>query len=646
ALARARDLARARAEKLTMELGRVLASAPDRLSAAVHAWLASAQTIRDRLADLPDTQILADVARVLVPERSVWMDTPGRVALTPAVMTELTDAWRVRPQDSVFLQLPARLDGASAHTWAGAERTAALTALDALAFPPGMLPLIDLLRVEMTDVTFQTLSSVLTLLAAPDDLTRLRARRALSGTLPAGQLTQTGVEQLAQSAERPEAGYQVHTYCEWALKRVRHDRPDWLMAWADAGHTDILGRMHDLADDCLPVMGELLEREEATLLCALFDSIGWLWRLNKAKQETTLRAWTPRLWAAAAGDDESSRAAVRALGYLPGDAAGELRNQTVDQLLTRITESSMQAVCLTALARLALHAEPDQRERIAGHLAASATAAGRAALARLVVAGRADASLLTGVAPSGGERLIALLDAGDDDDVWDEYHKNVVRTAVDLLEQDEALLPRLLTHLDHTLHGDGWTRARIHLAVTAEAAQRMGDAFNLASSSQRLDDLLIRSARRPGSFTARLSALQAAGRLRVLSPGLLSALLDAAADIPSVYAAAIEAVQGFRHLSQDWRGEDALADLETALFHPSAARVALAARLMGALGRSPGLVQQPRLRQSLVDLLVKAYRAPQSHAIVYGMEGSRIQEKGTLRHAIFDALVQVVGLPE
>ncbi len=98
--------------------------------------------------------------------------------------------------------------------------------------------------------------------------------------------------------------------------------------------------------------------------------------------------------------------------------------------------------------------------------------------------------------------------------------------------------------------------------------------------------------------------------------------------------------------------EEALAPLAQALAGESAAAGYLAARLLGALGSAPAAAEVPGLRQRIASILSQALRAEGAGRDVYlmnqpGWGGSdEIEHKGTLAQALFDALVQVVGLPE
>jgi len=175
----------------------------------------------------------------------------------------------------------------------------------------------------------------------------------------------------------------------------------------------------------------------------------------------------------------------------------------------------------------------------------------------------------------------------------------------------------------------------------------MPDALNAARSRDELESLLLEGAQDAGSYNSRRFAITALSHLRVATPAVLAALLDAAGDIAQVQADAVQSAARFRHLSPDWSEEQALTPLVEALSGPSGARAYLAARVLAALGRSPAALGVPGLRGRIAVHLADALRHPDAGREVYLLSEYRmIKSKGSLSQALFTALVEVWGLPD
>jgi hypothetical protein len=129
-------------------------------------------------------------------------------------------------------------------------------------------------------------------------------------------------------------------------------------------------------------------------------------------------------------------------------------------------------------------------------------------------------------------------------------------------------------------------------------------------------------------------------------------LLTASQDMHLVQQDAINAAERFRHLSESFTYENALAPLAGALSGESGAKAYVAVQLLAALGSSPAALEVPGLRARIAEILARTLRQPDADRDVYLFERGRrrsevdIEYKGPLSQAIFAALVEVWGLPE
>ncbi len=248
--------------------------------------------------------------------------------------------------------------------------------------------------------------------------------------------------------------------------------------------------------------------------------------------------------------------------------------------------------------------------------------------------------------------LAALLRAGIDDDPWkDGYHGRIAALVRVLIEgADVALLRDLLAALETALQSTQWSPKRIALAAVAACAETMPENLNLARPAD-LESLLVWGTREAESHSARRFGVTAISYLHTATPAAIAALLAASRDIPIVQQDAVNAAARFQHLSPDFGAEDALDPLTNALQSESAATAYIAARMLAALGSAPAAIQIPGLRQRIARILSQALRRADGERDVYLMEerafgGAYIKHQGTLAQALFDALVQVMGLPE
>ncbi|MBC7250513.1 MAG: hypothetical protein H5T62_09535, partial [Anaerolineae bacterium] len=309
-----------------------------------------------------------------------------------------------------------------------------------------------------------------------------------------------------------------------------------------------------------------------------------------------------------------------------------------------------------ALARLAARTdEAELRERIEAVLRAALPAeAAAAALVRLTISRAVDKdfdptallSSLAGDVPDPTALLAALLRAGTDNDPWDDYHERVVAVIRELVQGGDVLLSSLLTALESALRGEDWPSKRIALAAVAACAQVMPDALNVALPRAELEDLLVQGLQDAGSYNSRRFAVTALSHLRTATPAAVAALLTASRDVAIVQEDAVKAAGRFQHLSPDFTQEESLAPLAAALTGESTATAYVAARLLAALGSAPAVIEIPGLRRRIAQLLSEALRHEGAGRDVYLLSGDKIDHQGTLSQVLFDALVQVAGLPE
>jgi hypothetical protein len=340
--------------------------------------------------------------------------------------------------------------------------------------------------------------------------------------------------------------------------------------------------------------------------------------------------------------------ALTALGHVQNPPPG-----IIDHLLT---DHASRLTAFAPLARLAARSQAAARERVLACLRdALPDAAAAAALVRLVVT-TAGQEIETGSGlatlaqdlPDRSALLAALLGAGTDDDLWGDYHERVVALIRELVQAGgEALLRQLLHALRRVLDGADWPPKRIALAGVAATAAAMPDVLNAALPRDQLEPLLLEGSHEAESHSARRYAITALSHLRVATPAVLAALLDAAADVAQVQGDAVQAAGRFRHLSPDFKETESLAPLAQALTGPSGARAYLAARVLAALGRSPAALSLPGLRERIAAILADALRHPDAGREVYLLSGvDYIKSQGSLSQALFAALVEVWGLPE
>lgn len=547
-----------------------------------------------------------------------------------------------------------------------------------------------LLLAELGRITAQTVPHLCACLQDSHDLTRYRAGLALNRKRSASSVGRETIEQMVHCyrctvspvAHRMSCQTtQCEDYCwrrqdgtsneaevvrdslvgvhlDWSLKKIVHNRPDWLHVSSKTGMTDILSRIHRLGAGTQMALMYSLKSSSPLVQVSLLDSLSWLARTKQVDKVSN--DW---LLALLESEQRNLRcAAVTAAGYAarPSEVIVEhlldlLPTHPVQPKRDADQEKEESAVC-TALARLAVRSPShDTRDLIVESLRNVLPAKGvSAAWVRLVVEipgkilGATDPlSSLAKDIPNPPELLTALLGAGTDDDTWSGYHKRIVFWIRRLIERHGTLLEDLLTSLGEALAREPWPPKRIAIAAVAACAEEMPDAINTAIAQSELAPLMVDSALVTDSFTTRDQAITAMGHLRVATPGVVKVLLASAGDTASVQQSAIEAAKRFRHLSRGFTEEEALAPLIGALMGESSAAAYVAAQLLAALGSSPAALEVPALRESIATILADALRNLDKDQGVYLLsEDGQIEYQCSRSQALFEALVQVWGLLE
>jgi hypothetical protein len=664
ALARARDFARALARAFAHfdEIARVVADARAQ-------WEATTGD-KDVLEALDQASAALTALRQMV-EAQAWRalivaDEALALAEMPAPQPGKRMPWRredlrttadLPPERLARLQPPARDDDPDLHD---ELRNLARNWLE--VDDPLRRGYAALLLAELGELTATALPELLPLLAAAADLLRHRARAALLQERRASACGADLLIALAAAADHaappaadlPADGPMlIATYCGWALNHVIHDRADWLQEWAnqlDAAPAPplwkLLSHIHRLDPACWPVFLALLTTVGPRSRAALLNSLSWLLRENQIPAEHSQALADVLLELAHAPETATAQAALFALSCFRQPPSA-----VVDALLAAAQD---QPAVLPALARLAPHLAAGDQERVDRVLAAAAALPeADAALVRRLVNRQPKpslynerdqfdpAALLEALAQrqlDPERQLRALLAAGTDDDVWDDfYHGRIALAIRELLAQHEEVWSLLLDDLRAALDDGDWQRHRIALAGLARSAEAMPARFNRSAAD--LEPLLLRATRNLDSFNARRFAITALSYLRVITPEVLTALLRLVGDTQEVQDDALAAAGRFNRLHPSL-GQALPQELVAALTDPSALRARAAVRLLEALGTSPAASSAPGLRRQIVAALAAALQAPNSRRYVWV---SAKTSDGTLDQDLWQALLRVAG---
>jgi len=231
--------------------------------------------------------------------------------------------------------------------------------------------------------------------------------------------------------------------------------------------------------------------------------------------------------------------------------------------------------------------------------------------------------------------LAALIDAGVNDDDWDDTYHGVLVSAARMhmersTERDSGQLGFLVTRLQQAVEHEEWETRRIVLAIVAACLEVMPTAL-LNAAQDKLEALLVKGAMDETSPDARRFALTSLSYLRVVTPAILPALLTGCLDVMAVRRDTIAAVKRFQSIDRDL-----LQKLIPFLTDSSESTAYAVANLLGALGMSAA-GESSELREQIVHALVKALKEQRR---------KREVAPDKLEHAMYSALVQATGWTE
>jgi hypothetical protein len=249
--------------------------------------------------------------------------------------------------------------------------------------------------------------------------------------------------------------------------------------------------------------------------------------------------------------------------------------------------------------------------------------------------------------PDSQRQLAALLDAGVDDDPWDDdYHGGLVlaaRRQVQAVTDSDHLLMALLRRLQAAMRakGDkGWCPRRIALAAVAACTEEMPAALQRAvpqAISGPLEALLVQATTDAHSFSSRRFALTALSHLRTVTPAVVPALLAGCQDTESVQRDAIAAAGRFQQI--DGPPEEMLSLLVPALTGESIQTAYAVTKLLGALGTSAA-GEAAGLRDAIITALVDALdREGRQRTVKVGDDPKKLAD------IYYEVLLQVAGVP-
>jgi hypothetical protein len=653
-LARARDvnLALARNHARDLDLHRALDLARD---LDLHRAL-TLVFVRSLARDLDLDRDLEEIARSIRAARTRWNED-AKIQAALAQAEERLQVWLRAAAQPVYLQALVRLS----------ER-----------FPPSTQAQVTPPPLDLANTPLPDLIAALT---APDDTLRRAARRALEEPPPASALGRERLEAFAALAAERAADPRVGTPIEWMLHKVMHDRPDWVQAWMDAAAQEentpaerLLASLHKPDKDVARLVLESLPHASRRVNLALLHALRWAVVIaseakqspaseakqspaSEAKQSPAREALAPsaaeqssflkRLesWLNEAQDGEIAAAMVDVPGHwktAPAEAARILL--AFLQRADPSRDANVEAAAQHALARLAAREESLRPQALA--LLEAALPASAPALARLLATQHKDAAALL---EALNQRLSdptallkALLDAGTDDDVWEDdwwkYHDRLVAAVQAHVAAHAQTLPVLLARLRETLPGKDWRPRRMALAAVAACVESFPiQVQNAAGGAQALETLLIQGSQDTGSHNSRRFALTALSYLRAVTPRVVSVLLAALDEnIDIVHQDALQAASRFQRIAGD--AQEVLNQLITHLHGPSALRAYGVAKLLGALARSPA-GEAAALRPPIIRALAEALQDPFSEQKVVVENGS----ESPLKETLYEELLRAAG---
>lgn len=510
---------------------------------------------------------------------------------------------------------------------------------------------------ELDCLTTDTLEALLIDLASSNDVQRERAQRALLSKHLASQLGQPLIEQVAELAYKHADNPQVFTQLIWTLYNIKHDTPLWIEEWIhQAGAAEgeslanfILGTIHRATPETLKTILDILSTTSIHIQKTLLYSLSWLVRMRQVPKGIQPEVRKQLLgWLSYEMEPTIRCAIIEILGHWQEDTdnVGEVLLDLLDQQIPTRQKSEFLSLC-TAVARQSIQrpnivefARKVLRTVYSHQEAASASV--RFMLAQIKrendfhnqeEIANALFNMLTKIFSDPSQFLNGLLNAGTDDDIWDdEYHGILVITTRVHLELHDTLLINLVTRFEETLYSQDWQARRFVLAVVAACTEVMPTALQQVSSGN-LEALLVKATIDAESFNSRRFALTALGHLRTVTPAIVPALLAGCQDTTEVQESAIASVSNFYSIAGN-----PLPPLIEALTGESLSTAFSAAQLLGTLGASIA-GQAAHLRQQITEALVNAlnHKISQQEVIILG------ESKGKLEDALYTALLQAAG---
>lgn len=505
-------------------------------------------------------------------------------------------------------------------------------------------------------LTRKSLPQIISDLVSGDDGRRSRARLVLRDLGAASDLGRKVIEELAQSVVTNSGDHRVSTPLDWALKSIKHDTASWVQSWVEAidepydsaSCEAIVSNIHHASPKTVKVMIDALNTAPPVMQKALLHALTWLARAGDLPIGTR-DVWRNQLLEQLSDASEPAvmHALVTTLAYWP-DSSMRTGEQLLALLETEACATVHKAIYF-ALGRMFGRNETIAH-RIEARLRCDAALEpeAAAAMARIFVAPSAATpklasdvkTSLTEVISSPVNCFSALLDAGVNDDVWnDNDHGLLIAAATQLLEQHaDAILPTLVGRMRSAMVQAEWPQRRITIAAAAACAERMPTALWKASG-HNLEHLLLAATEDYDSFNVRRFGLTSLSYLRRMTPTVARALLAGCGDVAMCQKDAITAAGRFNAIDGD-----PLPIIQSALTGPSASTAYGAALVLGALGASPAAATEG-FRNRIIEVLVGALADPsaQREVELEDLAGGA-ENSGRLEDALHDALLRVVGL--
>lgn len=546
-----------------------------------------------------------------------------------------------------------------------------------------------------TEVTLEVIATLVDDLVSFDDGRRENARCVILTKRKASILGQSVIERMAGLAEIHADNLWIGTQLQWGLEAIEYDKPDWLSVWiAHASETEnttpaltILSSIRRVSSEAFKMLLQSFPATTPWVKKALLYSLSWLVRLRLIPIEAVpgsilwekwprqdFMSWFTRpsqvpqkrlpflleqllSWLDQEIDPTVRYTVINVLGHWREQEAESVAGKILDKLKSSTSETDIAAMYM-ALARLSAHRkeliESVRTELLKGCPQPSATAA----LARLaVVELKSDImreqyfyvtpkqrkhietvnikllSRLSEMLPEPAIRLAALLNAGIDDDLWnDNYHK-VLAIAIQMhLELFPDQMKFLLNQLEDSLDRKDWQTSRMALAAVTACMEVMPTALQNIDRG-RLESLLVRGTNVVSSHNSRRFALTSLSYLRTVTTAIVPALLAGCQDVEDVQQDLIAAVSRFQSLEGDL-----LPTLVPVMVGESANTAYAVIQLLCALGTSAA-GENARLHEQITEALVNTLKDPgnQREAVISG------KSKGKLEDALYTALLKVAG---